>query len=485
MSTKSYAYLRTEEAPTLPAPASESGVMGWLWHNMFASMAQFNSFGNAIRSLLMIGLTFLLMYSGVGIIIGLVDFSFISAIWNDPEGIKRLVCANENQGGTATGTVGACWPYIAAKSKLIVYGAFPGEELWRVNLVFVMLAVGIAWLIIEKAPFRKIVGIFMLTIFPVITLILLTGGHFEIETSTFIMLAVLSVGGIVLSYFGRQGKIGPVFEAFADMFALIGYTSAWLFVAAIFCAVDFGLTHVETSLWGGLLVTLVVALTGIAASLPLGIMFALGRRSQMPLIRYLSIGFIEFWRGVPLITVLFMSSVMLPFFLPGTEYAVDAAGKTLLDDAGNPVIISEGWEFDKLLRALIGVALFSAAYMAEVIRGGLQAIPKGQFEGAMALGLQYGQMTRLIVLPQALKIVIPGIVNTFIGLFKDTTLVLIIGIFDLLGMIQSTFTDSSWSTPTTTSTGYLVCAAIFWVFCFGMSRYSVYLERKLDTGHRS
>ena len=171
--------------------------------------------------------------------------------------------------------------------------------------------------------------------------------------------------------------------------------------------------------------------------------------------------FIEFWRGVPLITVLFMSSVMLPLFLP------------------------EGVHFDKLLRALIGVAMFSAAYMAEVVRGGLQAIPKGQYEGAMALGLGFWQMMRMIILPQALTLVIPGIVNTFIGLFKDTTLVLIIGLFDFLGQIQSSFTDPTWSSPVQSSSGYLFAAFIYFVFCFGMSRYSAYMERRLDTGHKS
>ena len=174
----------------------------------------------------------------------------------------------------------------------------------------------------------------------------------------------------------------------------------------------------------------------------------------------ISIIFIEFWRGVPLVTVLFMSSVVLPLFLP------------------------EGVTFDKLLRALIGVALFSAAYMAEVVRGGLQAIPKGQYEGAMALGLRYWEMMGLIVLPQALKLVIPGIVNTFIGLFKDTTLVLIIGLFDLLGAIQGSFADANWSTPVTSHTGYLFAAIFYWIFCFGMSRYSIYMENRLHTGHK-
>jgi len=216
---------------------------------------------------------------------------------------------------------------------------------------------------------------------------------------------------------------------------------------------------VETSVWGGLLVTLVVAVAGIVASLPLGILLALGRRSQLPAVRILSVGFIEFWRGVPLITVLFMSSVMLPLFLP------------------------EGVEFNKLLRALIGVALFASAYMAEVVRGGLQAISKGQYEGADSLGLGYGQKMRLIVMPQALTLVIPGIVNTFIGLFKDTTLVLIIGLFDLLGAVQQANTDASWSTPVQQSTGYFIAAAIFWIFCFGMSRYSMFMENKLRRGH--
>jgi general L-amino acid transport system permease protein len=166
------------------------------------------------------------------------------------------------------------------------------------------------------------------------------------------------------------------------------------------------------------------------------------------------------FRGVPLITVLFMSSVMLPLFLP------------------------PGTNFDKLLRALVGVALFSAAYMAEVVRGGLQAIPKGQNEGAMAVGLSYWQMMINVILPQALKISIPNIVGNFISLFKDTTLVLIIGLFDLLGIVQAGLRDAQWSTPTSAPTGYLTVALMFWVFCFGMSRYSMYTERRLHTGHK-
>src|SRR5215468_3448280 len=207
-------------------------------------------------------------------------------------------------------------------------------------------------------------------------------------------------------------------------------------------------------------VTRVVAVTGIVASLPLGIMLALGRRSQLPVIRFFSIIFIEFWRGVPLITVLFFATYMLPLFMPAN------------------------WSIDSLLRALVGVALFSAAYMAEVVRGGLQAIPRGQYEGAMALGIGYWKMMGLVILPQALKLVIPGIVNTFIGLFKDTTLVMIVAIFDLLGQLRAAFADPNWSTPTTLFTGFAFAGIIYFFFCFGMSRYSLFVERRLDTGYR-
>ena len=258
----------------------------------------------------------------------------------------------------------------------------------------------------------------------------------------------------------KRGFLGSTLNEFN---ALIGITG-WAFVIynAIrgVGAIDFGLEPIDTRDWGGLLITLVVAVTGIVASLPLGIILALGRRSEMPVARLICTIFIEFWRGVPLITVLFMASVMLPLFLP------------------------EGVNFDNLLRALIGVMLFSAAYMAEVIRGGLQAIDKGQYEGAQAMGLSYWQSMRLIILPQALTHVIPGIVNTFIGLFKDTTLVSIVGIFDLLGAGQSAIADAAWSTPVQATTMYLYIAIIFFVFCFGMSRYSIHMENKLSKSRR-
>ncbi len=229
-------------------------------------------------------------------------------------------------------------------------------------------------------------------------------------------------------------------------------------VAYVLLHGGFGLENVATSQWGGLMLTLVIATVGIAGALPLGILLALGRRSNLPAIRVVCVTFIEFWRGVPLITVLFMSSVMLPLFLP------------------------EGMNFDKLLRALIGVILFQSAYVAEVVRGGLQAIPKGQYEAAAAMGLGYWRSMGLVILPQALKLVIPGIVNTLIALFKDTSLVIIIGLFDLLNSVKQAAADPKWLGMATE--GYVFAALVFWIFCFGMSRYSMHLERKLDTGHK-
>jgi general L-amino acid transport system permease protein len=223
---------------------------------------------------------------------------------------------------------------------------------------------------------------------------------------------------------------------------------------------DWGLRPVRTPLWGGLMVTLVIAVTGIAASLPLGIALALGRRSSMPVVRLVSIIFIEFWRGVPVVTVLFFATYMLPLFLP------------------------RGMTFDTFARALIGVALFSAAYMAEVIRGGLQSIPRGQYEAAHAMGFSYWRTMSLVILPQALALVVPGIVNNFIGLFKDTTLVLIVAIFDLLGQLRAAFADPNWATPTTLYTGFAFAGMVYFVCCYAMSRYAFFVERRLNVAGR-
>jgi general L-amino acid transport system permease protein len=212
-------------------------------------------------------------------------------------------------------------------------------------------------------------------------------------------------------------------------------------------APEIGLSEVDTVLWGGILVTIVLATVGIVVSLPIGIILALGRRSRMPAVRMFCTGFIEFVRGVPLITVLFMASVMLPLFVP------------------------QSYEPDKLVRALVGIALFASAYMAEVVRAGLQAIPKGQYEGAMAVGLNYRHMMRFIILPQALRITIPNIVNQYI--------VTIVGIFDLLHTIEVARIDPKWATPVTSTTGYVFGAAFYLVFCYSMSRYARATEARL------
>lgn len=296
--------------------------------------------------------------------------------------------------------IGACWPFVWERLPYFIYGSYPIPERWRVDVFFALLAVGIAWMLWLQAPRRDLGAIYFFIVLPIVSFILLRG-------------------------------------------------APWL-----------GLYHVDTTLWGGVLVTIVVGTVGIIFSLPLGILLALGRQSRMPTVRTLSIMFIEFVRGVPLITVLFMASVMLPLFVP------------------------EEYSPDKLVRALVGIALFASAYMAEVVRAGLAAIPKGQYEGAMAVGLGYRTMMQLIVLPQALRITIPNIVNTYIGLFKDTSLVFIVGIFDILHTIEVSRIDPKWATPTTSATGYAVAALFYWVFCYGMSRYARATEARLAKGDK-
>ena len=326
----------------------------------------------------------------------LFSWLFWNASWSGPD---RTVCATLAQGGIQPeGWSGACWAFVNAKFTQFMFGRYPDEERWRVLLTGAIFVALLVPLLIPRIPRKGLNAILFFGVFPVFAFFMLYGG--------------------------------------------------------------FGLPVVETSLWGGLLVTLALSFVGISVSLPLGILLALGRRSTMPVIKLLCVIFIEVVRGIPLITVLFMASVMLPLFLP------------------------PGVNFDKFLRALIGVSLFASAYMAEVVRGGLQAIPKGQYEAADALGLTYWQKLVFIILPQALKLVIPGIVNTFIGLFKDTSLVSIISMFDLLGIVRINFSDTNWASPQTALSGLVFAGLVFWIFCFGMSRYSQFVERRLDRSHR-
>jgi general L-amino acid transport system permease protein len=291
---------------------------------------------------------------------------------------------------------GACWIFVRARIGQFIYGFYPEPERWRVILSFVMGIAGIYGLLGGPERYRRQAAIFFFVAFPIVSFWLLRGG--------------------------------------------------------------LGLTPVPTDQWGGFMLTLVIALVGIVLSLPFGILLALGRRSNLPIVHLLCVIFIEFVRGVPLITVIFMANIMLPLFLP------------------------QDVNVNVLLRVLIGTTAFVSAYMAEVVRGGLQAIPKGQFEGAMALGLGYWNMMRLIILPQALRISIPSIVNTFIGFFKDTTLVSMVGLYDFLNMVKAGFKDANWVGVEMTGLGF--CAMVYWVCCFSMSRYSMFLERKLHTGHK-
>jgi len=311
-------------------------------------------------------------------------------------GTDREACLSS----AARPEAGACWAFVSERLPYFIYGSYPIPQRWRVDIFFAMLAIGIAWLLWLRAPRRDLGALYFFVVLPIVSYILLKG---------------------------------------------------WPLI---------GLPTVDTALWGGALVTIVVATVGIVVSLPVGILLALGRRSRMPAVKLFSVIYIEFVRGVPLITVLFMASVMLPLFVP------------------------DAWSPDKLLRALVGIAMFASAYMAEVVRSGLQAIPKGQYEGAMAVGLNYRQMMRLIILPQALKITIPNIVNTYIGLFKDTTLVSIVGMFDLLRTIESARIDPKWATPVTSATGYAVAAIFYFAFCYGMSRYARYTEARLAKSDR-
>ncbi len=456
---KQVAFVRSENLPPQPPPPSEVGVTGWIYHNLLLGMIDFSSLVSAIRSVFMVLFSLSLFYVGVTQLWGVLDFTLFSAVWSDPDVNKRTVCLTIEQGGSLPNDWhGACWPFVIAKSKFLFYGAYPSTELWRVNLVGLVGLIGLGYALFERFPKRGHVGILMLTIYPVFALFLLSGGGFDVNYNQVIVYILLALGLITLARMGDKGIFGKTFKDLTKFFSAAGWVLVTYAMLLAVIGVDVGLEHTETREWGGLLTTLVVAITGIVASLPLGILLALGRRSSMPVTRLICTIFVEFWRGVPLITVLFMASVMLPLFMP------------------------EGVNFDNLLRALIGVMLFSAAYMAEVVRGGLQGMDKGQYEGADAIGLSYWQSMRLVILPQALTYVIPGIVNTFIGLFKDTTLVSIVGLFDLLGAMQSAVNDSSWASPVQALSGYFVIALIFFFFCFGMSRYSMYMERKLARG---
>jgi general L-amino acid transport system permease protein len=499
-------FVRKDLVAERPAPIKTTGMIGFVRTRLL----------NSPTNILLTILGALLIWFTV---VPALRFLLVDAVWH---GSDRNACLEQNAGHI----VGACWPYIAAKFDQLIYGFYPIAERWRVNLTFLLGALLLLPLLIPRLPAKSLNASLFFLAFPVVAFFLLRGGGlsgFGVNWTADLLSGFAdsfdSAGNALIRAGASTAVIGPLLWGLGKLVVPIGQAVSLLIwpltqlreimqasgkpvwadlavTAAIISALIFylsgglrrgwrpliaslvtfagiaivialmgldrgGLPMVDTRLWGGLLVTLVISVTGIVASMPIGIALALGRRSTIPLIRIFSIAFIEFWRGVPLITVLFFATYMLPLFLPG-NFTVDG-----------------------LVRALIGTALFAGAYQAEVVRGGLQAIPRGQGEAASALGLSWWKTTFLIVLPQALRHVIPGLVNSFIALFKDTSLVSIVALFDLLGSMRASFSDPNWATPTTLFTGFAFTGMIYFAFCFGMSRYSLFVENRLNAHRRT
>ena len=427
--TSDPAYLRRQAALPQPAPMSAGGPVGWVRQNLLSGWL------SAILSIL-----FVLFLAWA--IPDLIRFFFIDAVWTAADGAP---CR-------APGA-GACWAFIERKIDFFRYGSYPSEAHWRVDLTLLVGAVLAARLLWPDGR-KSMAGRLAFLLGVPLLMFMLIPGPAAIARDPAVELSILLAGIALAAALEFSAlRTGAVAILFFVVYPI-------LLILLLHGSRSLGLQTIDTNLWGGIFVSLLVATIGIVVSLPVGVLLALGRRSRLPFVRFFAVVFIEFVRGVPLITVLFMANTMLPLFVP------------------------EHLTPDRLLRPMIGVALFASAYMAEEIRGGLQAIPKGQYEGAMALGLGYGQMMRLVVLPQALTLVIPGIVNIFIGLFKDTTLVAIVGVFDFLRTVDTARVDPAWSGPTISATGYTFAALFYFVFCFGMSRYSLMMERRLSAGRR-
>jgi len=467
-------------SPSLRSPDQRTGVWGWCKINLFSSV------GNTILTVL--GLMILWWT-----IPPFLQWAVFNANW---AGDSRDVC----DAFAADGCNGACWVFIKVRLPMFMYGFYPDVERWRVNLTMIVLVLGL-WPVLAATAMRRPIwqillgGLgtaLVLYLFGVTAALFvaaycflpflfawissqITGFAAGISGRDIFLKAVAAAGGAVIGYLGGitwigEGHGGVVAFVAALLILLMFFVRSltvfawrWIFLLTIFPLFSFymligsvfGLPHVETHYWGGFFLTLVVAASGMATSLPIGILMALGRRSDLPVIKAVCVSFIELARGVPLVSVLFMASVMFPLFLP------------------------ESVTFDKLLRALVGIAFFYAAYMAEVIRGGLQAIPKGQYEAAKALGWPYWRMMSVIILPQTLRLVIPGLAINFLSLFKDTTLVAVIGLLDLLGIAKAAMADAEWLGFT--KEAYVFAGVVFWIFCFAISRYSVHLEKKLHT----
>lgn len=446
-------FVRTEMLPEKAPPASEVGVLGWIRHNLFSSWL------NAILTLVSL---FFIYY----VLSNILAWTFQS-VWT----ANSLSECREIMMATWGDTHGhACWGVIKDRWLQLLYGFYPPypaypDATWsnppetgawpayfRPNLTFILLLVAIAPVLFTKVP-RKL--LFVTAAYPFLLPWLMWGGS--------IWGPLMVAAGFAIGYFAYKFVL-PVAGSLAAMILAVALPILWWLLAAgsvadaINSVIPIGIASVESRDFGGFMLAILLGVVAIGVSLPIGIVLALGRQSDLMIVKYLCVGFIEFIRGVPLITLLFVASLLLNLFLP------------------------PGTNFDIILRVMIMMTLFSAAYMAEVIRGGLAALPRGQYEGADSLGLNYWQAQRLIIMPQALKISIPGIVSTFIGIFKDTTLVSIIGLFDVIGLTNGIRADTAWNGVYWELFAFI--GVLFFVVCFSMSRYSMYLERKLQTGHR-
>jgi len=439
--------IKAVKTPAAPPPLSETSVMGWIQKNLFSSV---------LNSLLTI-VTLFIVYSAVK---GLSVWGLVDAVWVAD---NRRECFSINVDG-------ACWAGIFAWIDNIFYGRYPRTELWRINLGIFFLFVWMIPLWLPGVKAKISIGLTTVFLYPFLAGYLFTGGDKGIFMQVMLTAAIVCLAGntlhAIIGVF--TGRSLPEFLSSLFGKKNVGEKSrrniffgvlALGFVLIYVWQMSWNLEGVSWTKWGGLFLTLVVSGIGIASALPGGIILALGRRSKMQVARVLSISFIELFRSVPLITVLFMATTMFPLFMP------------------------EGFVLNKLVQVIIAVCLFNACYMAETVRGGLQTISKGQFEGAHTIGLGYWQTMGLIIMPQALKHMIPNIVGNFISLLKDTTLVSIIGLFDVLTMLRSIGKDRTWLGLHIEP--LIFGAILFFLICFVMSKYSRHLEEKLSTDHDS
>ena len=436
MNTSTSTFVRTEMLPEQAPPITEAGPVKWVRENLFSSVL------NGILTVLGIAIVAWLVIS--------IAPWLSRSVWvaGSLSECRQIIAERWGEGVT-----GACWAVIRERWPQYLFGFYPSHLYWRPVLAFALLVVAVAPVLFDKLP-RKMLWFSL--VYPAVGYWLLWGG------SVWIPVTVLA--GFAIGYAAAklvQPIAGTILATIAAVLAPVLW---WMFLAGpvadmLQSIIPIAMQSVRSREFGGFVLAFTIGFTGIAFSLPLGVMLALGRQSDMFIVNKLSVGFIEFIRGVPLITLLFTASLLLNYFLP------------------------PGTDFDIILRVIIMVVLFAAAYIAEVVRGGLAALPRGQYEAADALGLDYWKAQRLIIMPQALKISIPGIVSTFIGLFKDTTLVVFVGLLDpLKGITDAVRASTDWKgiywEP------YIFVGAIFFLFCFGMSRYSMYLESKLKTDHR-